>query len=194
MIDLKKTPCKIGNVNVRNELHGEEKVPAMDITLENILLGKAEVASLFGDKTWWDRNFNEKGKLAEPADKIQKPRGLDLKFENASVHIYVGLKLELIELDECVLTKLVIDPQVGGLTALKLTVQATPEIDEVAAPLINWMGRDASVEIDFGDVAKESEKEKQGDLALNSHGNGEAPDGKPKPRARRKPSEGATVN
>ena len=97
MIDLKKSPCKIGNINVRNELHGEEKVPAVDITIENILLGKAEVASLFGDKSWWDRNYNEKGKLAEPADKIYLPQRLDLKFENAIVGIYVGLKLELIE-------------------------------------------------------------------------------------------------
>jgi hypothetical protein len=169
MKSLDKRPCKIGNINPRRENHGEEKVPAIDVSLAGIFLNKRELGELVGNKHCWDGLFDEKGKLAEPAMRCFKPIGLDLSFENATVSLYVGLKLGLIELTECKLTKLKIAPQVGGLTELTLTVQAVPDMDAVAAPLINWMGHDADVALNFGDISadeKERHAKENPELAL----------------------------
>jgi hypothetical protein len=149
------------------------------VSLASIFLSKDELGALLGNPYAWDGLFNQSGSLAEPANRCFKPIGLDLKFENASVSLYVGIKLELIELADCKLTSLKIEPMVGGLTELKLTVQATPDMDTVAAPLLNWMGRDADVEIDFGDIAANDKAEKakqQPELALNNFGDDETPD------------------
>jgi hypothetical protein len=149
------------------------------VSLTSIFLSKDELGALLGNPYAWDGLFNQSGSLAEPANRCFKPIGLDLKFENASVALFVGLKLELIELTEVKLTNLKIEPMVGGLTELKLTVQATPDMDSVAAPLLNWMGRDADVEIDFGDIAANDKADKakqQPELALNNFGDDEVPD------------------
>jgi hypothetical protein len=166
MLSLDKRPCKIGvSINTRRELHGEDPVPAMDIPLVSILLSKEELNTLLDEKNGWDLWFNErKGKPAEPilGGKL-KPYAMLQKFKAASVALYVGLKPEMIEL-EGKLTKLKLEPQIGGLTALSLTVQATPEMVD-AARLLEHLDALVDVSIEFGDADEEEDAQDELDLA-----------------------------
>jgi hypothetical protein len=182
MLELDKRPCKIGtSINTRRELHGEDPVPAMDIPLANILLTKAELNELLDDRHAWDMLYlDHKGKPAEPMfGKVFKPFALLAKY-SGDVAIYVGLKPEMIELADVKLTKLKLEPQTGGLTALSLTVQATPDM-HAAARLFEHLDCPVDVLIEFADPDEDSDEE-QPELNLDAADSAAPAKAKRKPR------------
>jgi len=65
-------------------------------------------------------------------------------------------------------------------------------MDAVAAPLINWIGRDADIEITFGELSKEDSKQENLALNVSNETNAEPP--KRAKRGRKSTSAGDALN
>jgi|ERR1700728_3876427 hypothetical protein len=155
MLTLDRRDCKIGTaINTRRELHGEEPVPAMDIPIAEIHLSREELQALFDDKTVWDSWFDlRKGdKLPEPAGWVKECKAFARgdKFKDSQAILYVGLKPEVITLVNVKLSKLKLKPLVGGLTALSLTIQCTPEMEK-AAKVFDHLDHTAYIALEIGE-------------------------------------------
>ena len=180
---LDSRPARIGpSINSRSEKHGEEDVPAMDVPIIALMLTKAELNALMRDRTIWDRWFNErKDKLPEPANRNLKPYGLRDKYEHSTARILVGLDNDRVfAFNDCDLSKISLTPQVGGLTELHVTIQAL--INDSNTSLFEFMAKDCSVELSFGDLEKEKKKNaNQPELNLDARGD----EAEPKPKRTR---------
>lgn len=187
MLTLDKRPCRIGSsLNARNEKHGDEDVPALDIPLEGLMLTKEELNALLEDPYAHDALFNHrsKGKVDEPVFRKFKPLVYREKFEEAQVLLTVGLGADIeIEFKGVKLARVTLDPQVGGLTECSVQIQCTPSAETVAQ-LWPYMNREVDCELSFGKKAVKAEKQKE--LPLNTFGDGEAPEQGDKPKRRRK--------
>lgn len=164
---LNRRPGRIGaSINSRTQKHGDENVPAFDIPLTAIMLTQEELNTLMNEPLTSVAWFNDrKDGLAEPLFKNIKHFSLTDTYEASSVTIGVGLKEQLFTLEDCKLVKLKLSPCVGGLTELKLTVQA--KIDETNTPLFEFLSKDCNVEIALGTItADEKAKAKQPELNL----------------------------
>jgi hypothetical protein len=169
MLSLKKRPCHIGtSINARTEKHGDEPSSAMDIPIA-ILITLAELNKLMGEPHTSDAWFStEGGKLAEPLLKNMKPYKLKGKFANSSVTFTLGVNSVVVPMKGVTFTGMGFEPQVGGMTQLKLKIQSP--ITNKNNEIFLWMDRDADVELQFGELEI---KEVQGDLDLE--GDGDAP-------------------
>jgi hypothetical protein len=177
---LNRRPGKIGaNIPSRTEKHGDDNVPAFDVPLEAIMLTQSELNELMNEPLTSVAWFNDrKDGLAEPLFKNVKHFSITDKYEASSVTIGVGLKEQLFTLEDVKLVKLKLSPCVGGLTELKLTVQA--KIDDTNTSLFEYLSKDCSVEIEFGAISDEEKaKSRQPELNLD------AGDRKPPKRAGR---------
>ncbi len=182
MLTLDRRPCKIGiSINTRTEKHGEDDVPAMDIPLASIMLTGEELNALLGESHAHDALFNfAAGKPPEPLLPTLAGFRVKGKFEESSVDIEVGLKAELISLKNVKLSKVTLEPQTGGLTAMAVTVQCTPELDDGVTHLLAFLNAAAHVSVSFG---KSDEAEKtQGNLPLEPEG-GKRKSGRPRKSA-----------
>jgi len=107
MLELSKKPCKILNINPRVEMHGDEKVPALDVKIGGVMLEQHELNALLGEPHAWAQLFNERsGKMTEPAFRCFGPIPVEREFEDCTVTMYLGLKLEMIELGTTKIKKL----------------------------------------------------------------------------------------
>lgn len=175
MLSLNKRPARIGpSINTPTEKHGEEDVPACDIPIEGIMLEREELNALLDDPYAHDALFNHRsqGKVDEPIFRKFKALQFREKFEEGAVTFFVGMGAEKIELKSVKLARVTLDPQVGGLTELSLSVQCNPSADTVAQ-LFTYMNHDVEVEIAFG--KKVAKGAKQVEMPINTFGNDEAP-------------------
>lgn len=172
-LTLRKRLCKIGtNINVRTETHGDQPVPACDIPLKGVMLSKAELNTLLGDEHAHDALYLDVDGTPEPLfAKHFKPFALLDRFEGASVKLALADNDDELELEDVKLANLRLEPQVGGLTALSLQIQATPT-SEAMADVIAFVDTQVHAAIAFG---KRSEKDKrQKELPMGEHGDPDA--------------------
>lgn len=174
MLTLEKKVCKIGtSINTRRQIHGEEPVPAMDIPISEIMLERDELQAIYDDITVWDNWFDHRAgdKLPEPANwlKQSKPIGFADKFKDSQVILYVGLKPEIITLVNVKLARLNFEPKVGGLTAMSLTIQATPDMAK-AAKIFDHMDHTAHIAIEIGERDEGDTVKNQPELPMTMSG------------------------
>ncbi len=180
---LNRRPAQIGaSINSRTQKHGEENIPAFDIPLVGIMLTQDELNALMNEKLTSIAWFNDRTDgLPEPLFKNIKHFALTDSYENCSVTIAVGLKEQLFELDEDVkIVKLKLAPCVGGLTELKLTVQA--KIEHSNTGLFEWLSKDCYVELAFGELVKANPKQPELNLGVDAKAIDEAPKRRGRPR------------
>ncbi|MFO1465844.1 MAG: hypothetical protein U1F35_05295 [Steroidobacteraceae bacterium] len=184
MLTLKTRPCRIGpSINTRTERHGDEDVPALYIPIGAVLLNDEEINTLLREPLAHEALFNTGGAMPEPMLPMIKALKLKDKFEECRVALLLGLKREKIELQGVKVAKVSIEPLPGGLTAMEFTIQTTPDDLEFAPLLLAFLNREAEIDVDFGQVAKEDKT--QAELPLNAVEQGEEQD-KPKRHRRRK--------
>lgn len=166
MLQLRKRPGRIGvSIGGRRELHGEEPVPFMDVPIA-ILITTTELNQLMGDPHTADAWFStDGGKLAEPLLKNMKPYKLKGKFKNSSATFTLGVNSLEVPMKGVTFATLGFEPQVGGMTQLKLKIQSP--ITNKNNEMFLWMDRDADIELQFGELEL---KEVQGDLDLEGGG------------------------
>lgn len=170
MLTITRRAAKIGtSLNVRNELHGDEDVPACDIPIDGIMLEAEELNALLDNPEAHQRLFISKTHgFEEPAIPQFGSHRMADKFEGARVKLHLGVKPTLLELEDVKLAKVTLEPKPGGMTAMSLQVQATPgtkAIGQISA----FMNHEISIEIT--DAARAKKSAKQDELPL-SMGNG----------------------
>lgn len=159
---LSKRPCTLGTLNSRVENHGEEEVPAIDITVDGLMLDLEELGELLGGMDDAKALFR-RGKLAEPILPQLQPYHLAHRFEKSVATLYVGPDNEAVKFVNCKLRRITLDPKTGGLTVMSVQVQATPEASQVATLFVH-MNRAAHCSLRFGKL--EEKRKAQPELPL----------------------------
>lgn len=184
MLTLDLRPAKTGvNLSTRREKHGDENPPAKDLRLKNILLTKEELNEFFDDKHAWDMLYNErKGKPAEPFW-AQKLGALPVpgKWRESIASISFGLKPYECTFTDARLSRASLEPQVGGLTAMTLTLSCLKSnIGGDLASLDDYLDAMVTVSLEFGEAADEESDEDEDEdhpqLDLTPKGEIGAPD------------------
>jgi hypothetical protein len=159
MFDLKFRNSELkGYVNLRTENHGEERVGAADFSLEGILLEHDEFNGLAGENTS-DWVFVDRGGNWEVTYPQFKPFAFRDKYEGATVRLRAGLHRKSLELKDCNLSRITIEPLKGGVTELCLQVQVSWLTDEAVKFLRAYMGSEVEVEIEGGEVVVKDESQ-----------------------------------
>lgn len=151
MLSLKKSNVRIGgSINTRTEKHGDEDVAALDVPFSGLMLTKDELNTVLREENAYDALFDKKASSPdEPFLKHIKPLGLKDKIEGANVSLTHGLNAETALLSDVNLSKLKLDPKVGGLTELSGAIQCTPDLDDGTVELLlAMMNRDVDMTID----------------------------------------------
>jgi hypothetical protein len=183
MSDLSSRTCHIGpSVNSRTEKHGDEDVPACDIPIDGIMLDHDELEALVpgAHKAFFEKKRGSSFyDLTDFAKRLRPFKYVD-KFEDSRALLVLGIDGKEIELDEEVkIAKIELDPQPGGLTALSIALQCTPDT-EVMASIFAFMNQEIMAEVTFGKKAEPKKNKKQAELELDHHaggnGDGENPD------------------
>lgn len=167
MLTITKRGATLGpSVNGRTEKHGEEDVPACDITVNGIMLVAEEFNALLEDPRAHDAFYTKDATgFVQPQFPQIKPLVLAEKFEGARVALYVGLAPDVIELKDCKLAKVTLSLKAGGDTEMSLQIQATPSA-EIIGKLCAQMNHDVSIELQ--DAKRAAKSAKQTDLPLST--------------------------
>lgn len=186
VLNVRMTPCRIAtSVSCRREKHGDENVPACDITITGLMLDEKQLNSLLGDDVAHPAIFNVRAKdrLPEPLFPQLEAFRLKDKFEGctAKLKLHRGSD-DIIELADVKFAKVRIEPQVGGLTLCTFTIQCTPE-GRVMGKIFDRIDSEIDGSFTFG--PREEKDDRQGELAINSFGEGEEGDEKPARRGRK---------
>jgi hypothetical protein len=151
MLNIDRRQATIGtSLNGRTQNHGDDKVPALDIELEGIVLSENELNALLRDPHAVEALFHEPGKgstLAQPRFPQLTAFKFKEKFKGARVSIWLSGAREPIMLTDCNLAKVAIEPQEGGTTLLSCQVQSTQPADKSVAKLWEQMGHTVAVEL-----------------------------------------------
>lgn len=162
----------VGKLNVRVEMHGDEEVPACDISLSGIPFDMEELDKLCGKYT--SRSlYTEEGrgnsKVVKPALTIFKPLEIDAIYYKSRAVIGFTFNDKKIDLKKIKIKDVAVEPQDGGTTILSLKLQACPTDGEMAM-LYAVQHKEQYVTLYFGTTVDEDEKpetdEKQNKLAL----------------------------
>jgi hypothetical protein len=201
MLTLDLRPCDLGfkaSADGKEATDSAAQMKTLSLELENIELSARELNALLCEPHAWEVLFNSG--LVPPEPYLKSIKAIELK--EASEHAYVTLRVGLEQTEfafaDCKLSKLKLEPRVGGKTALSCKVTAVPVLDSSLAYLFEHLG--TSIEVELRAHAPGAQQ----DLPLNNFGDGESSgtlkDGTTYPvkreRAKRKPkpSDGATVN
>jgi hypothetical protein len=164
-----------GSINVRTEMHGEENVAAMDIPCA-ILIKRKQLRELLREDLADSLLFKSQNQEHfEPVfqGKIG-PIPLLGKFKKSAVSFKCGVDEAEIDFEDCALSKLRIDPQIGGMTLLKFTVQA--HLTDEGKSIFDWANTTQPGSIKTGKFHEEA-KNDQPELPLGEPAAGPADDG-----------------
>ncbi len=157
MLNITLRTAKLGSsLNGRTEKHGNDDVPAADMSVDSIFLTAAELNDLLGIKDAHDRLFRVEhvGGLPEPVFAAYGGHTLPDKFEGANVTIEHGLQKLEIELADVKIAKVYLEPQTGGLTKLSLQIQANHDWEDLAPALLSCMNKEIKIAITDAEVTK----------------------------------------
>jgi len=160
MLNLKGEVQIKGSVNVRTEKHGDENHTFMDIKCST-LVKREQLKKLTREELIVQALFNEPSQgHFEPllGGKIG-PIPLLGKFEKVPVSFVCGVNDEEIEFETTTICKMSIDPQIGGITLFKFTVQT--EINGGGKKLFDYAGTSQKFDMKLGklSITKEDQME-----------------------------------
>jgi hypothetical protein len=180
-LSLRMMACKLGgHVNVRVERHGDDDVPACDITIAGLMLKASEFNLLVDDDAYdalWCADDDGKPNVEEPLFKRFKPLQLKDKYAECTAEFVLGLEEAEIALKDITIARIRFEPQVGGLVQTSVQLQCTPPAEDMAK-LIAFLNSDTcTVKLTFGKKAEADDQQK--DLSLEvidgGAGDGEQP-------------------
>lgn len=170
MLNLDTRPATLGpSLNTRTEKHGEEDVPAHDITITGILLSRDELNALLAPADAHAAFFDTTEPMAHPRFRGLKPFVMSDKFEDAQVTFLLGMNRKRVALANVTVKKLRLEPQDGGHTMLTVQVQAKSEqIGKDLPLLISRLNQGIEIEIEAGDATEDSDAdESQAQLPMD---------------------------
>ncbi len=169
MITITDRPARLGSsINTRTEKHGDEDIPSADIPITGIMLSAEELNSLLGDPHASRALFNNDKGVKRPMFRCFKPFRLTEKFEGARVSLALSVLNDngvVVEIKDCKLAKIDLEPCEGGLTAMSLQIQSVPTEAQIGE-LFGHLNREISIEIADGKRVEKSGG-KQAELPMN---------------------------
>src|SRR5882672_6593975 len=165
-LTLTKRAGQIGpSINTRTEKHGEEDVPGIDIPVGGIFLDAEELNAVLQNEGAHEALYTlERGAAPEPRFQNLKPLGISDKFQGAKVTITVDDREPLI-LKPAKVSKIHLEPQIGGLTAMTCTIQGNPGDHTDVLEMLNAKCR---ISIVGGQVAEREREQPELDLEHDS--------------------------
>lgn len=165
MLKLDSREVKLGvNLATPTQKHGEERVPMKVLRLKNILLTREEVEVFFDDKLAWEMLYLErKGKPAQPywGEKLGA-LPVPGKWRESAARITFGLKPHSCEFTDAQFSRVQMEPQVGGLTAMSLTLGCLKShIKGDLAGLDDYLGAMVNVSLEFGAPGEEDDADEE---------------------------------
>lgn len=139
-------------------MHGEEEVPAADISITGFMLAKDELNTLFGDPHAHDSWFNKSGAFTEPTDWVKRLSGafpFRDKFENCTIGFLLGTADDMLTLSQVRIAKIRLTPSTGGWTEMAFQVQISTDDEDAVGKLWLFMGREIDAELSLGNVKGE---------------------------------------
>lgn len=141
MLSLSNQKAKLANLNLRAELHGEEKETAADLTIEATVSN--DTLSEFHPSlksAFYQKADEAQGELIAdpghlPATKFPN-LGMPLKWEQSlegyqvTVHFGIGGPSDVV-LDDCKVDTFRFDCKEGGSVGIKFRVQAHPSAEQI---------------------------------------------------------------
>lgn len=136
------------------------------------MLEPEELNALLGDPTAHATLFTDERGFKQPRFQQLKALVLKDKFENAAVRFTLGMNGAGtgVQCEQVKIAKVTLEPMSGGLTALSCQVQAEPAAEMIGA-LVQFLSREISIEII--DAKRAEKAKKQGELPINTFGEGE---------------------
>lgn len=131
MLKLDRRSVLMGpSINTRTQKHGEDNITALDIPLSCICLSSEELAIVMLNKAAYRFLYGrKKGRPDEPIfGSLVSCLKFKKKVEAVSAVLYLGRKQ--LRILDATLSKVTIEPQVGGVTWLSFTLQCTPDLDD----------------------------------------------------------------
>lgn len=189
MLKLETRPAMLGpSLNTRTEKHGEEDVPAHDITVTGIMLTAEELNSLLAPADAHAALFDTSQPMAHPRLRNLKPLALTDKFEDAQITFLLGMNRKKVALANVTVKKLRLEPQDGGLTMLTVQVQAKSEqIGKDLPLLISRLNQSIDIEVDAGEPIDDDESDESQAQLQMPHKGGSAEEA---PRRKRRGPDG----
>lgn len=171
MLTITRRDCLLGAKASADakEIDGQE-IKHLTIEVSDVMLDDTELNSLLCEPHAHGVLFNTGVSPAEPYLKSLKALRLAEACEHAYAAITYGLDRKELIFADCKLSKIELEPTVGGLTALSCKITVTPALDESLTELFDHLGGQAEVEL------RANPPGAQQDLPLNQHGEGEAPE------------------
>lgn len=167
-LDLGSRPGKFVNVNTRFEGRGKDAQQlCADISLRGIHLDRPELEHILGPHAWVALFVEAaKGKPAEPHFRNINPIQCTDEFDGCDLSISHGLSDDATLFDDMFLSKIVLEPQVGGTTLMQATASVEVEDEDDIADLLRVMGDECKVAIMLGGKFVPKDAKAQGKLDL----------------------------
>lgn len=172
MLTITLRDCRIGGKvsGTLKEQDGKEAERLLSIEIESVMLDAQELNSLLGEPYAHQVLFDTGKHPVEPHLKTLKAFELRDGSEGAYCEIYYGLARQLVMFRECKLSKIKLEPLVGGLTSLSCKITAAPVFDEIISGLLNHIGSTAEIELRAHPPGAQKE------MPLSNFGVGEVPE------------------
>lgn len=152
-----------GSIVNRTQMHGKkEKVPAVSIPIQGIILTEEEFCLIMQDERAYEAFFtDERSKVMEPRFPGMDPITISDKFEGAKATITTEDADEPLVLKPATIGGIVITP-LGGQAIMKLMVSGVPDVHLQTLTLLN---KRCTISILNGSLADRDEKQKELPLA-----------------------------
>src|ERR1700692_4045894 len=144
------------HLNGRNQLHGDEDVPACDFKISGILMDEQEINTLYDDEKAHSTLYNKRGKVAEPSCIVKNNGGFVKflkKYENSYITLWFDGEDEPVKISEAKLDNIELGPTTGGQRQLMVQVKSTASGGQVALLYVH-QNKDVYVNIRFGKETK----------------------------------------
>lgn len=167
-LSITKRPGEIkGSIASRPELHGDDVIGAITVSIGDILLFPKDLATMYNDEESHSRLFKKSDAGLVPAFPSTTLL-IDDIFKGAKVTIQTD-DLTLVLKPATVKDIVLIPNEAGGHVVMKCKILGAPADDSGANPL-HMLGKKCKIAILNGALAGKEVDEKQGDLPLEGGG------------------------
>jgi hypothetical protein len=167
-LSITKRPGEIkGSIASRPELHGDDVIGAITVTIGDILLFPKDLATMYNDEESHSRIFKKSDAGLVPAFPATTML-IDDIFKGAKVTIQTD-DLTLVLKPATVKDITLIPNEAGGHVVMKCKILGAPADDSGANPL-HMLGKKCRIAILNGALASKEVNENQGDLPLEGGG------------------------
>lgn len=150
-LEMPARPAKWVNINTRHEKHGDSNVLCADISVRGFHIDEVELNHFLGAKAH-NALFNaaSKGKPAEPMFRNVDPLIVWDEFDGCDVTFTLGLTDQEIDFEDAFISRIKLDPQVGGMTLMECLVSVEIDDTDDVARMLEAMGDESSVQLTIG--------------------------------------------